>query len=121
MGIEIFFCEGKLICVQVLLHLLIFQFNLKTKQFDNNQKVNSKSSKQCNSQFPQKWVTLKQILVSKNGSFVNLIKFDENWDQSIDFRKASIYGIVSEVAEDMITWDQKSLEIQVRQYIIEIK
>ncbi|CAK92197.1 unnamed protein product (macronuclear) [Paramecium tetraurelia] len=106
-------------------HLLIFQFNFKTKQFDNTKKVDVKSSKQCNSQFPQKWVTSKQILISKNGNFVNLIKLDENGDfycdQSIDFRTASIYGTVSEEGEYMITWDQKSLEIQVRQYKIENK
>ncbi|CAD8062975.1 unnamed protein product [Paramecium primaurelia] len=101
-------------------NLLIYQFNFKTKQFDNTKKINVKSSKQCNSQFPQKYVTSKQILISKNGNYVNLIKSDENGgficDQSIDFGTSSIYGTISEDGEYMITWDLKSLEIQVRQY-----
>ncbi|CAD8131096.1 unnamed protein product [Paramecium sonneborni] len=70
--------------------------------------------------FPQKYIKNKCLLLNKNGNNINLIRQKENGDfiieQSIDFETYYLFGQISEDGEYLITWDNKSTQIQLRKY-----
>ncbi|CAD8065774.1 unnamed protein product [Paramecium sonneborni] len=70
--------------------------------------------------FPQQYIKQKSLLVNKNGQNINLIKIKQNEQfltkQIIQFQSSYLYGCMSDDAEYLITWDQISNEIQIRQY-----
>ncbi|CAD8063422.1 unnamed protein product [Paramecium sonneborni] len=80
-----------------------------------------KKNRSCFWFFPQQYVQSKQIILNKNGCCVNLIKKDQNNDfvtiQSIDFQTKAIFGRMTDDGEYLITWDDRSGSIQIRQYI----
>ncbi|CAD8072793.1 unnamed protein product [Paramecium sonneborni] len=71
--------------------------------------------------FPQKYIQAKGLLISKNGCYVHIIKFEDNnlftLKQSINFGTQILYGIVSDDGNYLITWDQISKQVQVRKQI----
>ncbi|CAD8209813.1 unnamed protein product [Paramecium octaurelia] len=81
----------------------------------------------CVFYFPQQYIPSKQLLISKNGCYVNLIRFqfssydeiqETQLEQSINFGfecDGEIFGTISEDGEFLITWDSKSKDVQIRQ------
>ncbi|CAD8205751.1 unnamed protein product [Paramecium pentaurelia] len=70
--------------------------------------------------FPQQYIQSKDLLVSKSGQYVNLIKIMKDGqfvtEKSIEFQSNGLFGCMSEDGEYLITWDEISKEIQIRKY-----
>ncbi|CAD8214532.1 unnamed protein product [Paramecium octaurelia] len=101
----------------------MFALSLYQKQqisiFEMNN-IHVKCGSDCNSLFPQQYINSKCILVSKNGQYVNLIRKTLNGQfvtqQSIHFNTNSLFGVMSDNGEYLITWDNQSNQIQIRTY-----
>ncbi|CAD8197729.1 unnamed protein product [Paramecium octaurelia] len=115
-------------------YLCLFYFNPDTGLYQQNQDIQIQGGqKNCDGLFPLLYLEKYQILISKNGLNVNILKFsftksnDYNCklEQVIGFRFLSswdglIYGTASHDGEYLITWDQMSKEIQIRQLRLEM-
>ncbi|CAD8208971.1 unnamed protein product [Paramecium pentaurelia] len=97
----------------------VYEMNRFAKEYLKNKEIHVK----CGSMddcclFPQQYLKSKCLLVNKNGKNVNLMRNKGNGDfstqQSIDFGTQMIYGQLSDDCEYLITWDDKSKEIQIR-------
>ncbi|CAD8108329.1 unnamed protein product [Paramecium sonneborni] len=68
--------------------------------------------------FPQQYIQKKSILINKIGNFIYIIKFINQTQilqvQVIDFETYNIYGSISDDAEFLITWDDKTELISIR-------
>ncbi|CAK74580.1 unnamed protein product (macronuclear) [Paramecium tetraurelia] len=110
-------------------YLCLFSFNPNTGLYQQNQDIQVQGGeKNCDGLFPLLYLQKQQILISKNGINVNVLKFgfiNSNdyyckLEQVIGFRFLSswgglIYGTASHDGKYLITWDQISKEIQIRQ------
>ncbi|CAD8208408.1 unnamed protein product [Paramecium pentaurelia] len=129
-GYRISFINNKLFAFQPRNnYLCLFTLNLNTGLFQKYKDIQVQGGeKNCNGLFPLIYLQEKQILISKNGLNVNIIKFTFNnssdfycnLEQVIDFKflkswDGLIYGTASLNGEYLITWDQISKEIQIRQ------
>ncbi|CAD8128370.1 unnamed protein product [Paramecium sonneborni] len=90
-------------------------------QFIKTKSIFVKGGTNCDCLFPQQYRKSKDLLVNKNGSFINLIRRQENNEfipqMSIDLLAGeSIYGQMSQDSQYLITWDKKSSLIQIRKY-----
>ncbi|CAD8055037.1 unnamed protein product [Paramecium sonneborni] len=72
----------------------------------------------CDDLFPSKYIQSKSLLVNKNGQYINLIRKKENGEffveQTIEFDDDSVYGSISDDGQYLITWDNATQEIQIR-------
>ncbi|CAD8210705.1 unnamed protein product [Paramecium octaurelia] len=110
-------------------HLFLYTLDPATGLFIKSRELAvSRSGQACQYFFPQVYVASKQLLVSKNGYWVNLIKFnfhsqgwdcklevELNFDQSGNF--GNIFGTISNNGEFLVTWDCKSGTIEFRKLI----
>ncbi|CAD8149863.1 unnamed protein product [Paramecium pentaurelia] len=100
--------------------IYVYEMNNKNKQFTKTRDISIKSGIDNNQRFPQQYINKKSILVSKNGEYVNLISKKQNGEflteQSIHFGIHCLYGTMSNDGEYLITWDNKSKQIQIRRY-----
>ncbi|CAD8214457.1 unnamed protein product [Paramecium octaurelia] len=98
----------------------IFEMNSTNQQFTKTTDIQVKCEQDRNSLFPQQYINSKCILVSKNGQYVNLIRKTLNGQfvtqQSIHFNTNSLFGVMSDNGDYLITWDDKSKQIQIRIY-----
>ncbi|CAD8119575.1 unnamed protein product [Paramecium primaurelia] len=98
----------------------VYEMNNNNKQFTKTRDIPIKSGSDINERFPLQYINQKSILVSKNGQYVNLIRKKQNGEflieQSIHFGINSLYGTMSNDGEYLITWDNKSKQIQTRRY-----
>ncbi|CAD8215306.1 unnamed protein product [Paramecium octaurelia] len=98
----------------------IFEMNKINQQFTKTTDINVKCGSDSNCLFPQQYIHSKCILVSKNGQYVNLIRKTLNGQfvtqQSIHFNTNSLFGGMSDDGEYLITWDNNSMQIQIRRY-----
>ncbi|CAD8165512.1 unnamed protein product [Paramecium pentaurelia] len=97
----------------------VYEINSSNQQFVKIKQITVKSdSNSCGSLFPQQYLKCKCLLVNKNGYHINFIRKKENGDfvteQTIQFDHYYIFGQLSDDGEYLITWDQKSKEIQTR-------
>ncbi|CAD8085715.1 unnamed protein product [Paramecium primaurelia] len=102
-------------------HMHVYEMNSTNKQYSKTKEIDVKSGYNgCDYWFPQQFIKKKSLVVNKNGQNVNLIRKNQNGDfitqQSIDFGHNNIYGQMSEDGEYLMTWDEKSKEIQIRKY-----
>ncbi|CAD8051945.1 unnamed protein product [Paramecium primaurelia] len=102
-------------------YISVFEMNTINKLFTKTRDINIKSgSDNGNCLFPQQYINGKCILLSKNGQYINLIRKKQNWEllteQSIHFGTNSLFGVMSDDGEYLITWDEKSKQIQIRRY-----
>ncbi|CAD8198827.1 unnamed protein product [Paramecium pentaurelia] len=112
-------------------HLYLYSFDTITGQYIKSRELSiSKGGQGCQYFFPQIYISSKQLLISKNGYFVNLIKFNfnsEGWDckleEEIEYNQlgnfGNIFGTISDNGEYFVTWDCKSGLLQVRKIIYE--
>ncbi|CAD8172188.1 unnamed protein product [Paramecium pentaurelia] len=97
----------------------LYEINSKNQKFEKTKQIIVKSgSCGCTNLFPQQYLKSKCLLVNKNGQNINLIRKKENGDfiteLTIEFDQFQIYGQLSDDGEYLITWDEKSKEIQIR-------
>ncbi|CAD8122200.1 unnamed protein product [Paramecium sonneborni] len=97
----------------------IYEMDNKTKQYRRMNEITIKCGSNFDHySFPQQYVKSKCLLVNKNGKSVNLMRKKENGDfiieKSIEFDDQRIYGQLGQDREYLITWDNKSKEIQIR-------
>ncbi|CAD8129539.1 unnamed protein product [Paramecium sonneborni] len=112
-------------------HLYLYTFDLTTGLYIKSRELAvSDGGQGCQYFFPQVYIASKQLLVSKNGYFVNLIKFNfnsEGWncklEEEIEFNQlgnfGNIFGTISNNGEYLVTWDCKSGIIQFRKLTYE--
>ncbi|CAD8101900.1 unnamed protein product [Paramecium sonneborni] len=105
--------------------LSYYIFNSKQGQFYRYRKFQVEGSQQsCYNLFPAIYLNQKQLLLLKNGKYLNLIRFinspsgSQDFEftliQTIHFDTGQIFGTLSEDGQFLITWDHNSYEIQVR-------
>ncbi|CAD8194006.1 unnamed protein product [Paramecium pentaurelia] len=101
---------------QDLMH--VYEMSITNKQYIKTKDISVKRGGKCAFFFPQQYIHSKCLLVNKNGCYVNLIRKNQNGDfislQSIDYGTSDLYGQMSEDGEYLITWDDKSKQIQIR-------
>ncbi|CAD8122028.1 unnamed protein product [Paramecium sonneborni] len=99
-------------------NLQIFQTQNQDQPYEkiNEIKINGCHNDTCF--FPSQYIKQKQILIFKNGCFINIIRRIENnqfiLDHSIQFEHNSLFGSISSDGKYLITWDNQSQQIQVR-------
>ncbi|CAD8185622.1 unnamed protein product [Paramecium octaurelia] len=115
--------------------LYIYSLDCFDKYIIQEQVAVSGGDQYCTFFFPSKFIPLKQILINKNGQTINIIQVsiqegnknllqNQCWKftlkQSIEYGKGTdgnIFGTVSDDGEFLISWDDESKSIQVRQYL----
>ncbi|CAD8209028.1 unnamed protein product [Paramecium octaurelia] len=109
-------------------YLHFYTYDQLSQQYIQSKSLSIKGSgQQCQQYFPQMFIPSKNILVSKNGQAINFIKFhfhsSGDWEcilkYVISFDKCInglIFGTMSENGEFLVTWDQQSDQIQIRQF-----
>ncbi|CAD8172294.1 unnamed protein product [Paramecium pentaurelia] len=97
----------------------IYEIDINKKQYRKTKEITvncGTSNESC--LFPQQYLKSRCLLVNKNGKNINLIRKKENGEfiveQSIEFSTYAICGSLSQDGEYLITWDDKSQEIQIR-------
>ncbi|CAD8214638.1 unnamed protein product [Paramecium octaurelia] len=98
----------------------VFEMNSINQQFTKTTDINVKYGQYDDCLFAQQYINSKCIVASKNGEYVNLITKKLNGhfvtQQSIHFNTHLLYGGMSDNGEYLITWDNKSNQIQIRTY-----
>ncbi|CAD8198194.1 unnamed protein product [Paramecium pentaurelia] len=102
-------------------YLQIYGLNDQSKMFELKKNVQVKSaSNVCHNYFPLQFIKNKNIIINKNGRYINIIKISPEGDcetlQFIKFGDQLIYGTITNDGEYLITWDNKSTELQIRQF-----
>ncbi|CAD8121367.1 unnamed protein product [Paramecium sonneborni] len=100
--------------------MFVFKFNQSNNQFNLEQEVQNLNGQNCRCFFPQQFIKQKQLLVNKNGNYINLIRIKQNGEfileQSIQFENSDIYGAITDDGEYLVTWDTYTNKLQVFQY-----
>ncbi|CAD8119812.1 unnamed protein product [Paramecium sonneborni] len=101
--------------------LHVYELDPNNKQYRKTKEISVKcGSSNCDCFFPQQYLKSKCMLVNKNGKNLNIIQMKQNGDfvvqQSLEFGNQNLYGQLSDDGEYLITWDDKSKEIQIRKY-----
>ncbi|CAD8096597.1 unnamed protein product [Paramecium sonneborni] len=119
-GYRICFINQNLFSFQPDNHNKMLIYEKINEEYIQKQEVLIKNGNSCYSFFPQKFIKNKQFLVSKNGSHINFIRLNFNQqfqlDYSINLIEDQIYGDISDDGEYLLTWDNKTKEIQIRKY-----
>ncbi|CAD8149856.1 unnamed protein product [Paramecium octaurelia] len=96
----------------------IYQSDNHTRMYTKIKIVGVENGNNCNYLFPQQFIKKKQILINKNGNKINFLHVSPNNEINLvsflDFGTKSIFGQISETGEFLVTWDDKSKEIQIR-------
>ncbi|CAD8127284.1 unnamed protein product [Paramecium sonneborni] len=104
-------------------HIHIYVYNSQKNLYLKQKTILVQGGNQaCRPYFPQVYSTQANLLLTKNGCFVNLIKFIFSkinsdfqcyLEQAIDYGTMNLYGTMSDDGEFLITWDQKQNNIQI--------
>ncbi|CAD8066614.1 unnamed protein product [Paramecium primaurelia] len=98
--------------------MYLYEVDNITRKYTKIKNIEVKNGNNCNYLFPQQYIKKKQLLINKNGTTINFLNVQLNDEinliQFIDFGTKSIFGQISETGELLITWDDKSKEIQIR-------
>ncbi|CAD8186931.1 unnamed protein product [Paramecium octaurelia] len=101
----------------------IYEQDQSSKQFIKNiQEVSIKSGANCSELFPQKYIKEKQILLNKNGCYVNIIRHKENGEFQTIFQLENmcdccgLFGSISNDGTYLVTYESHSSELKIRKY-----
>ncbi|CAD8142267.1 unnamed protein product [Paramecium pentaurelia] len=104
-------------------HIHIYIYNTQKEQYLKSKTVLVQGGGQpCRPYFPQLYLNSINLLLSKNGHYLNFIriKFSSsksdlecNLEQAINFGTMNTYGTISDNGEFLVTWDQKQNNIQI--------
>ncbi|CAD8071333.1 unnamed protein product [Paramecium sonneborni] len=105
--------------------LHVYEFNSKNNQFQLTKTIPVEigtcriKKRGCFWFFPQQFIKEKQILVNKNECSVNLILVNQDGQfitkQSIDYFTSGVFGRMTDDGQFLITWDDISRKLQIRQ------
>ncbi|CAK80212.1 unnamed protein product (macronuclear) [Paramecium tetraurelia] len=100
--------------------MLVFQRN-NNHQYSKLKEIDVKGGSSGDSYlFPQQFIKTKSILLNKNGQNINILRQRGESDfineYQIDFGTYYLFGQMTEDGEYLMTWDNKSTEIQIRRY-----
>ncbi|CAD8067342.1 unnamed protein product [Paramecium sonneborni] len=97
----------------------IYEIDINTKQFQKTKEITFKCCSDDYCFFPSQYLKSQSLLLNKNGKNVYVIQKNENGyftiEQSIEFGDFGVYGQLSDDGKFLITWDNSSKEIQIRQ------
>ncbi|CAD8213107.1 unnamed protein product [Paramecium pentaurelia] len=100
--------------------MYLYQINSVSKQFTKSKDITINQGNEGSELFPKQFIKQKQLVVNKHCEYVHLIRFTENAEfkveQSIQFGTNSIFGSLSDDGQYLITWDQTSYQIQIREF-----
>ncbi|CAD8085149.1 unnamed protein product [Paramecium primaurelia] len=98
----------------------VFEINNANQQYIKTKDIQVKGGSD-DFLFPSQYIQSKCILVNKNAQDVSLIRKKQNGEfiveQSIQFGTRDIYGCMTDDGQYLITWDKKSNEFQIRQFL----
>ncbi|CAD8089852.1 unnamed protein product [Paramecium primaurelia] len=104
-------------------HIHIYIYNTQKEQYLKSKTVLVQGGGQpCRPYFPQLYINSINLLLSKNGHYLNFIRFkfsssksdlECNLEQAINFGTMNTYGTISDNGEFLVTWDQKQNNIQI--------
>ncbi|CAD8064193.1 unnamed protein product [Paramecium sonneborni] len=96
--------------------------NIQENQFQFKQCIEVKCEDDCTALFPQMYLKSKQILMTKNGRYINLIRKNKNGqfttEQSIQNADncCGLYGSMTFDGEYLFTWEDQNHQIIVRKF-----
>ncbi|CAD8061860.1 unnamed protein product [Paramecium sonneborni] len=100
--------------------MYVYEINNTNKQYLKTQDIFVKGGSSDSLLFSLQFIKSKCLLVNRNDKYVNLIRAKENGEyqieQVIEFGHINLFGCMSDDGEYLITWDQGSKEIQIRNY-----
>ncbi|CAD8074279.1 unnamed protein product [Paramecium primaurelia] len=100
--------------------LFIYELDKETNTFKKIKEVRIKSGYQSDSVFPLQFIKQNSMILNKTGYFINLVKFKQNGDfingQSIKYQTQYIQGALTNDGQYLVTWDEETKELQVREY-----
>ncbi|CAD8207011.1 unnamed protein product [Paramecium octaurelia] len=121
-GYRLCFINNNLFTVQQYLIpvMNIYELNNSTNLFDQIKEVKVKNGPSCHCFFQSQYIQQKQMLVCKNGNYVNIIKISQSVElqlvQFIDFGTGTLFGRLTDDGQFMVTWDDKTQQIQIFQF-----
>ncbi|CAK81356.1 unnamed protein product (macronuclear) [Paramecium tetraurelia] len=99
-------------------YLSLYELNIINNEYRKVQDIDVQCGSDGSCLFPQQFIKQKGILLNKNGQHVNFISVQNanfRTEQSIDFGTDQVFGQLSDDGQYLITWDNKSQEIQIRE------
>ncbi|CAD8207860.1 unnamed protein product [Paramecium pentaurelia] len=100
--------------------LYLFQWNSTSQQFYQEMEIPVDSSLDTNYYFPQQFINQKQLLINKNGNYINLLrrKVDGTFikEKAIKFNTNQIFGTMNDSGDYLVTWDQEQKQLQFRKF-----
>ncbi|CAD8120347.1 unnamed protein product [Paramecium sonneborni] len=100
--------------------LQLYEWNATSRIFNLKMLIPVNSTNDLNYYFPQQFITQKQLLINKNGNYINLLrkKSDQTFIQEnlIKFNTNQIFGIMNDSGDYLVTWDQDQKQIQFRKF-----
>ncbi|CAD8128236.1 unnamed protein product [Paramecium sonneborni] len=121
-GHRLCFINDELFVVQPVLSqkIYFYELNKSTNLFNKIKELEVQNGKDCYPYFPQQFIKKKQILLSKNGHHVNVIRINSTeefqLEQFINFGTNSLFGRLTDDGEFMVSWDDKIKQLQIFQY-----
>ncbi|CAK58253.1 unnamed protein product (macronuclear) [Paramecium tetraurelia] len=121
-GVKVCFLEDLTFAFQPFNNkkMQIFSINDSNDQFIKIQDVQVEAGNECYFHFPLQFIQQKQMIIDRNGSKVNFIKKQENESYVtqlvLDYETSRIFGTMTDDGKYLMTWDNKSSQIQIRQY-----
>ncbi|CAD8119439.1 unnamed protein product [Paramecium sonneborni] len=117
------FIKEQSFCIQIQSGYQLHFYDLdKQKQiFQQTSAVEIQNQKSCSQGFPLIFQKDRSLIVSKHGTYINIINKMNNGDyrteQSINFDTMYLYGTLSSDGIFLVTWDYKTKQFQVRKLI----
>ncbi|CAD8069655.1 unnamed protein product [Paramecium sonneborni] len=118
LGFRLCFINDKLFTFQKQYSDYLDIYELKNKEFTNTIQVSVQGIGECWLYFSQKFIKSKNILINKNGCFLNILQLNDTGQffnvQQIKFKTNNFFGGISGDGEFLITWDDVTSQIQIR-------
>ncbi|CAD8144042.1 unnamed protein product [Paramecium octaurelia] len=102
-------------------HMNLYRLNQQNQYIKQNAIPVKGGGQLCGQIFPSLYNLSKQILLMKNGKYINIFKYVDRsfklrYKEVLSFGTSEVSGTLSDDGEYLITWDKKSRQIQVRMY-----
>ncbi|CAD8194444.1 unnamed protein product [Paramecium octaurelia] len=95
--------------------LELYSWNSTSKSFYLEMDIPVDSSTDTNYYFPQKFIHQKQLLINKNGNYINMLRKRADGkfikEKAIRFSTNQIFGTINDSGDYLVTWDQEHNEI----------
>ncbi|CAK59789.1 unnamed protein product (macronuclear) [Paramecium tetraurelia] len=103
------------------INLSVYKLSQSDGQYHHIKNVLIENGDHCGNLFPSKYIGSKNIILTKNGSKVNLIKISSDGEflleEVIDFGTRNLFGNISYDGEYIATWDKITKQVQIRKFV----